>query len=110
MHNVWALAIGFGSESAFRCVLSYILYPGFPSITWNRDAIRDLYDFSKQAFGLSFLNLIFSRTDIFVLGKLYPATELGLYFDGRSSHNDPICLPYKYDCANALPRANPRSR
>ena len=82
LHNVWALAIGFGSESIFRCVLSYIFYPGFPSFTWNRDAIHDLYGFSKQAFGLSFLNLIFSRTDIFVLGKLYPATELGLYSMG----------------------------
>jgi len=82
MHDVWALAIGFGSESIFRCVLSYILYPGFPSLAWERGAIRDLYEFSKQAFGLSFLNLIFSRTDIFVLGKLYPATALGLYSMG----------------------------
>jgi O-antigen/teichoic acid export membrane protein len=82
MHNVWALAIGFGSESVFRCLLSYILYPGFPSLTWERNAIRDLYEFSKQAFGLSFLNLIFSRTDIFVLGKLYSSTELGLYSMG----------------------------
>jgi PST family polysaccharide transporter len=82
MHNIWALAIGFGSESVFRCLLSYILYPGFPSLAWDRSAIRELYEFSKQAFGLSFLNLIFSRTDIFVLGKLYPATELGLYSMG----------------------------
>ncbi len=82
MHSVWALAIGFASESVFRCVLSYVLYPGFPSLLWNRDAIRDLYQFSKQAFGLSFLNLIFTKTDIFVLGKLYPAEELGLYSMG----------------------------
>src|SRR5208283_4361354 len=66
LRDVWALAIGFGSENAFRCLLSYILYPGLPSLVWERDAIRDLYRFSKQAFGLSFLNLIFSRTDIFV--------------------------------------------
>ena len=33
----------------------------------------------RQVFGLSFLNLIFSRTDIFVLGKLYSDTALGLY-------------------------------
>jgi lipopolysaccharide exporter len=82
MHDVWALAIGFASESVFRCVLSYILYPGLPSLAWERGAIRDLYEFSKQAFGLSFLNLVFSRTDIFVLGKLYPATALGLYSMG----------------------------
>lgn len=82
IRDVWALAIGFGSESAFRCLLSYILYPGLPSLKWERDAIRDLYRFSKQAFGLSFLNLIFSRTDIFVLGKLYSTTALGLYTMG----------------------------
>src|SRR5208282_3262266 len=82
LRDVWALAIGFGSENAFRCLLSYNLYPGLPSLVWERDAIRDLYRCSKQAFGLSFLNLIFSRTDIFVLGKLYSTTALGLYTMG----------------------------
>src|ERR1019366_1120489 len=82
LRDVWALAIGFGSENAFRCILSYILYPGLPSLGWEHHAIRDLYRFSKQAFGLSFLNLIFSRTDIFVLGKLYSTTALGVYTMG----------------------------
>ena len=82
MRDVWALAIGFGSENVFRCILSYILYPGLPSLRWESHAVRDLYSFSKQAIGLSFLNLIFSRTDIFVLGKLYSTTALGLYSMG----------------------------
>jgi O-antigen/teichoic acid export membrane protein len=77
--DVWALAIGFSSENAFRCLFSYILYPGLPLLGWDRHAARDLFKFSRQNFGLSFLNLIFSRTDIFVLGKLYSATALGLY-------------------------------
>ena len=79
LRGVWALAIGYCSENVFRCLLSYILCPGIPSLGWDRHAARELYKFSKAAFGLSFLNLIFSRTDIFVLGKLYSATELGLY-------------------------------
>ena len=82
IRDVWALAIGFASENAFRCLLSYVFYPGLPSLRWERDAIRDLYRFSRQAAGLSFLNLIFSRTDVFVLGKLYSTTELGLYTMG----------------------------
>jgi O-antigen/teichoic acid export membrane protein len=82
IRDVWALAIGFGSENAFRCLFSYALYPGLPSLGWERNAARDLYRFSKQAFGLSFLNLIFSRTDVFVLGKLYSTTALGLYTMG----------------------------
>jgi O-antigen/teichoic acid export membrane protein len=82
LHDVWALAIGYGSENAFRCLLSYILYPGLPSPGWDRRAAQDLLKFSRGAFGLSFLNLIFIRTDIFVLGKLYSATALGLYAMG----------------------------
>jgi O-antigen/teichoic acid export membrane protein len=79
LRDVWALAIGFCSENAFRCLLSYILSPGLPSLGWDRHAARDLYKFSRGVFGLSFLNLIFIRTDIFVLGKLYSTTQLGLY-------------------------------
>jgi lipopolysaccharide exporter len=82
LRNVWALAIGFASENAFRLLLSYILYPRLPSLKWESSAMRELYGFSKQAFGLSFLNLVFSRTDIFVLGKIYSTTELGLYSMG----------------------------
>jgi len=79
LRDVWALAIGSCSENAFRCLLSYILCPGLPSLGLDRHAARDLYKFSRAVVGLSFLNLIFSRTDIFVLGKLYSTTTLGLY-------------------------------
>jgi len=79
LRGVWALAIGYCSENVFRCLLSYILCPGLPSLGWDRHVARDLFKYSRAAFGLSFLNLIFTRSDIFVLGKLYSATELGLY-------------------------------
>jgi O-antigen/teichoic acid export membrane protein len=79
LRDVWALAIGYCSENFFRCLLSYILCPGLPSLGWDRHAARDLYRYSRAAFGLSFLNLIFARTDIFVLGKLCSSTTLGFY-------------------------------
>jgi O-antigen/teichoic acid export membrane protein len=82
LRDVWALAIGLASEYAFRCLFSYILYPGLPSLRWDPSARRELYSYSKQAMGLSFMNLIFSRTDIFVLGKLYSPTQLGVYSMG----------------------------
>lgn len=78
LRDVWALAIGFCSENAARFVLSYIVCPFAPR--WpNAHALRDLLRFSKGLFGLSLFNLIFSRADIFVLGKLYSAADLGLY-------------------------------
>src|SRR5208283_4783220 len=47
LRGVWALAIGYCSENVFRCLLSYILCPGLPSLGWDRHAARDLYKFSK---------------------------------------------------------------
>ena len=82
LRDVWALAIGSCSENAFRCLLSYIVCPGLPSLSWDRHAASDLYKFSKSIFGLSLLNLIFTRTDIFVLGKLYSTAALGFYTMG----------------------------
>ena len=79
LRDVWALAIGYFSENVFRCLLSYILCPGLPSLGWDRHAARDLLSYSRGAYGLSFLNLIFTRTDIFVLAKLCSPTALGLY-------------------------------
>jgi len=82
MRSVWALAIGYCAENAFRCLFSYILCPGLPSLKLDRHAFRDLMVFSKGMLGLSFLNLIFTRTDIFVLGKLYSPALLGIYTMG----------------------------
>jgi O-antigen/teichoic acid export membrane protein len=79
LRDVWALVIGVCAESAARCSLSFILCPFLPSFSWNKEAMQDLLRFSKGLFGLSFLNLVFARTDIFVLAKLYPAAQLGLY-------------------------------
>lgn len=79
LRDVWALAIGYCSENAFRCLFSYILYPGLPSIEMDKHAFRDLLRFSKGMVGLSFLNLLFARTDIFVLAKLHSAAALGVY-------------------------------
>lgn len=79
VRDVWALVIGYAAESAARCVLSFLTCPFLPKLKWNRAATRDLWKFSRRMLGLSFLNLIFARTDIFVLAKLNSAAELGLY-------------------------------
>jgi lipopolysaccharide exporter len=79
VRDVWALAIGYCSENIFRCLLSYALCPGWPSFTWDWHAAQDLLRFSRGLFGLSFLNLIIARVDVFVLARLYSSTDLGLY-------------------------------
>jgi len=77
--NVWALAIGYCAEGAFRCVASYIVCPALPSLGCDKGAVWDLLDFSKKLLGSSFLNFVFLRADVFVLAKLYSPTRLGVY-------------------------------
>ena len=79
IRDVWALVIGYSAESVGRFILSYVICPYLPPGRLHRAQILDLLKFSKGAFGLSLLNLIFARTDIFVLAKLHSAAELGLY-------------------------------
>jgi lipopolysaccharide exporter len=79
IRDVWALVIGFLAENAARCSLSYVLCPFAPPLRWHMDAFRDLLKFSRGLFGLSFLNFIYMRADVFVLAKLVPAAVLGIY-------------------------------
>ena len=82
IRNVWALAIGYCAENVFRCVFSFALCPGLPSIRWDKRAFKELWEFSKGMVGLSFLNLVFARADVFVLGKMLPPAALGIYTMG----------------------------
>ena len=79
IRDVWALAFGYLGENAFRCLFSYIVCPGLPSLKWDWHASKDLLTFTRGIFGLSFLSLIIGRADVFVLGRLYSSTALGLY-------------------------------
>jgi len=79
IRDVWALVLGLGMESVGRCVLSYIVCPYLPPLRWHGKAMRDLLHFSRGVFGMPLLNFIFMRADVFVLGKLYSPTDLGLY-------------------------------
>jgi lipopolysaccharide exporter len=79
IRDVWALVLGFVAENVARCILSFAFCPFLPPRRWDRAAMRDLLKFSKGLFGLSILNLLFLRADIFVLAKLFAPAALGLY-------------------------------
>ena len=79
IHNIWALAIGFASEFFILAVASYFLFPFWPDLYIPRRSARELLQFSKGVFGLSFLNLIYLRADVLVLGRMVPAEHLGVY-------------------------------
>lgn len=77
--NTWALVIGFMVESVFRLVLSYVLCPFLPRLKIHREYSREIFQFAKRIFGLPILLMVFMQADIFVLGKMLPMNDVGIY-------------------------------
>ena len=110
IRDVWALVIGYSSESVARFVLSFVVCPYVPPRKIPVAAVRDLLSFSRKAFGLALLNLIFARTDIFVLAKLRSATELGLYSMAIYLVQTPRKLSYEYTRSDVFSPPFPKSK
>ena len=79
INNVWALVIGFVVEALARCILSYVLCPYLPGFDFDKKNLFALLKYAQGMFGLPILTFIFMKADIFVIGKLCPMSELGLY-------------------------------
>jgi PST family polysaccharide transporter/lipopolysaccharide exporter len=77
--GVWALTIGYASEAAVRCMLSFVLCPYRPGLQFDKAALRRIYDYSRGLFGMPILTFIYLRADIFVIGKLESTALLGIY-------------------------------
>ncbi len=79
MRNVWALVIGQVGQSAVQCLLSNIYCPFIPTLNFDRKYLREVLSFGRGMAGLSFLTVIAMETDIFVMGKLLPSAQVGMY-------------------------------
>jgi len=79
MENVWVLVIGYVGQSVLTCFLSHILCPFRPHFTIDRTCLNELWRFCGQMLGLSFLTIVSLQTDVFVLAKLAPTAQVGMY-------------------------------
>lgn len=78
MKNIWVLIIGYVAETAIMCLLSHILVPFKPTLRINKPYLAELMRFARGMFGLPFLTVVAMQGDVFMLGKLLPAEQLGL--------------------------------
>jgi len=79
MQNVWVLVIGYVGQSVLTCFLSHVLCPFRPKFTIDRNSFNELLWFCRRMLGLSFLTIVSLQTDVFVLGKLVPTAQVGMY-------------------------------
>jgi len=92
MKNVWALVFGLIAESFIRLLLSFVFTPHTPRWRYDPSSFRELITFSKGMFGLGFFSFIFSQSDIFFVGRLCTAYELGIYSMAISLSNLPVMM------------------
>lgn len=79
LRNIWALVLGFTGEAAARCLLSFFVCPFRPGFAIHHQSLQHLFRFARGVAGLPLLTFIFMRADVFVIGKVCSAAELGLY-------------------------------
>jgi O-antigen/teichoic acid export membrane protein len=92
VRNVWVLVIGKMVESMVQFLLSHILCPFRPILSIDRGYLKDVLKFGRGMAGLSFLTALAMQTDVFVLGKLRPSQEVGMYVLSLSLAQQPMLL------------------
>jgi O-antigen/teichoic acid export membrane protein len=92
LRNVWALVIGLVAEAVIRCILSFILCPLLPKLSIDRESLKELMNFARGMFGLSFLSVIISQIPVIVLGKMVSGEQLGMYYMAFQLASQPVYL------------------
>jgi PST family polysaccharide transporter/lipopolysaccharide exporter len=79
MRNVWALVLGYVTEMAIMCILSYILVPFLPRFRIDRKSLSELIKYARGMIGLPILNALSIQVPVLILGKVISKEQLGLY-------------------------------
>jgi PST family polysaccharide transporter/lipopolysaccharide exporter len=90
--NVWALIIGYVTESSIRCVASQLICPQRLSLRISSYYLREVLKFSRRIFGLPILMLLYSQTDTFVIGRVLSMELLGFYALAKGLSEVPTML------------------
>ena len=79
MRNVWALVLGFVSESAILFLFSFLMVPFVPKFKIDRSSLNELLKFARGIFGLPILTAVSFQAPILILGKLLDDYQVGIY-------------------------------
>jgi O-antigen/teichoic acid export membrane protein len=77
--TVWSIIIGTVATAVFRTVVSYWICPFMPKTRFKRAEVREVLDFARRMFGLSFLTYLAYNLDVLCLGRMVSGELIGLY-------------------------------
>ena len=90
--NVWALIIGYVTESSTRCIASQLICPQRLSLSIDSFYLREVLKFSRRIFGLPVLMLLYAQADTFVIGRVLSLELLGFYALAKGLSEVPTML------------------
>jgi len=77
--NTWAIVIGFTSEGISRLIVSFIVCPFLPALSFDISSLKEIVNYGKRMFGVPLLALFASMADVLILGKVVNDAALGIY-------------------------------
>lgn len=82
--GVWSLIVSNLLGAVTTVTASFAIARWKPSLDFDLASIRSLFAFGSRIFLASILDVVFTRADVFVIGKLFNAATLGFYSRAQS--------------------------
>ncbi|MCX7982645.1 MAG: lipopolysaccharide biosynthesis protein [Syntrophales bacterium] len=79
LRDVWALLWGGLAGNLSRFILSYLIHPYRPTLSFSPQHVKSLFNFGKWILGTGIVYALQVQIDIFAIGKIRGAKDVGLY-------------------------------
>ena len=77
--SIWALVLGILAGECLKCIMSFILHPHRPQLSFNKEKAASLFRFGRWILGAKILIFLITQGDDALVGKVLGATALGFY-------------------------------
>lgn len=95
--NYWAILVSMLVGSAFKTLLSYVLFPNsLRKPAFDRRYIRELWGFARFVTGSSIITLLLLQSDKFALGRLMSLDDFGFYILAGNLAAAPLAFTTAY--------------
>jgi len=79
LKNVWALVFGLIASNLTGCIVSYIIHPFSPRLSFDLRKVKGLFGFGKWVWSSAVLSFFILQGDSMFVGKFLGAAALGFY-------------------------------
>jgi teichuronic acid exporter len=86
-YGIWSLVAQSIVTSAIILVTNFIYAKWWPVYAFNLTSIKPLWSYGSKMFASGLLDSVYTRLDIFIIGKIFSTSTLGFYTRAQSMDN-----------------------